>query len=82
MVINMDHNDIWKEKLELDKARRSALNIFLNDYDSKIYNPAIKKIREKCKRLGHKFSFHGYDLDSLHRIYRCNYCGVIKNKEK
>lgn len=43
MVINMDHNDIWKEKLELDKARRSSLNMFLNDCDSKIYNPAIKK---------------------------------------
>ena len=81
MVINMDHNDIWKEKLELDKARRSALNIFLNDYDSKIYNPAIKKIREKCKRLGHKFSFHGYNLDSSHRIYKCNYCGVSKHEE-
>jgi len=77
----MNHNDIWKTKLELDKARRSALNIFLNDYDSKVYNPAIKKIREKCKKLGHKFSFHGYNLDSSHRIYRCNFCGVGKHEE-
>jgi len=77
----MNHNDIWKEKLELDKARRSALNIFLNDYDSKIYNPAVKKIREKCKKLGHKFSFHGYNLDSSHRIYKFNCCGVSKHEE-
>ena len=41
MAINMDHNDIWKEKLELDKARRSKLNEFLSEYDAQIYNPAI-----------------------------------------
>ena len=50
MVINMDHNDIWKEKLELDKARRHKLNEFLSEYDSQIYNPAIKKIRENSKK--------------------------------
>jgi len=75
----MNHEDIFDEKLELDKARRSKLNEFLNDYDSRIYNPAIKKIREKCKQLGHKFSF--YNLDSSHRIYKCNYCGVSKHEQ-
>lgn len=29
----------------------------------------------------HKFSFHDYNLDSSHRIYKCNYCGVSKHEE-
>lgn len=77
----MNHNDIWKTKLELDKARRSALSVFLNDYDSKVYDPSMKELRENCKKLGHKFSFHGYNLDSSHKIYKCNFCGVSKHEE-
>lgn len=46
----MDHNDVWKEKLELDKARRFKLNEFLSEYDSQIYNPALKQLRENCKK--------------------------------
>lgn len=77
----MSHNDIWKEKLDLDKERNSKLREFLAGYDSKIYNPALKQLRENCKQLGHKFSFHGYNLDSSHRIYKCNYCGVSRHEE-
>lgn len=77
----MNHKDIFDEKLELDKTRRSKLNEFLNDYDSRIYNPAIKKIREKCKKLGHKFTFHSFNLLHSHKIYKCHYCGVSKHEE-
>ena len=77
----MNHEDIFDEKLELDKARRYKLNEFLSEYDAQIYNPAIKKIREKCKRLGHEFAFHSFNLPHSHKIYKCHYCGVSRHEE-
>ena len=77
----MNHNDIWSEKLKLDEDRRSKLSEFLNDYDTKIYYPAIKQLREKCKEFGHKYSFHGYNFIVSHTIYKCDYCGVSKHEK-
>lgn len=81
MVIDMNHKEIEEEKLKLWKERNSKMREFLNDYDSRVYDPAMKTLRENCKKLGHKYSFHGYNLDNSHRIYKCNYCGLSKHEE-
>ena len=77
----MNHDDIWKEKSRLDRERGVKLREFLKDYDSKVYDPYIKTLRENCEKLGHKFSFHGYNLTSSDKIYKCNYCGVSRHEE-
>lgn len=88
MVINMDHNDIWKEKSRLERERGVKLREFLADYDSKVYNPNIKQLQENCEKLGHEYSFHGYNfiksytiIDVSCAIYKCNYCGASKQEE-
>lgn len=77
----MNHDDIWKEKSRLDRERGVKLREFLKDYDSRVYDPSIKILRENCKKLGHKYSFDGYNLTNSHRIYKCNYCGVSKHEQ-
>lgn len=77
----MNHNDIWLSKAKLDKERHIKMREFLADYDSKVYDPAIKKVREDCKTLGHKYSFRKFNCDHSHEIYQCDYCGVSKHNE-
>lgn len=77
----MNHKEIEEKKLKLWKERNSKMRDFLRDYDVKIYDPAMQDLRENCKKLGHEFTFHCYNIDHSHRIYKCNYCGVNKHEE-
>jgi hypothetical protein len=77
----MNHQQIYDQKTKLLEERNSKMREFLRDYDDKIYNPAIKKIKQECEKIGHRFSFHGYNLVRSYRIYKCDYCGASKNKE-
>lgn len=76
----MDHNDILKEKSNLNKERGYKLREFLHDYDSRIYNPAMKQLRENCKKIGHKYIARKYNIMG-HIIYECYYCGVSKHEK-
>jgi hypothetical protein len=77
----MIHQQIYDEKLKLWEERNSKMREFLRDYDNRIHNPAMKKIRQECEKIGHKFSFHGYNLVRSHRLYKCDYCGISKSEE-
>ena len=76
--IYMNHQQIYDQKIKLSEERNSKMREFLRDYDNRIYNPAMKKIRQECKTIGHKFSFHSYNLVRSHCIYKCDYCGASK----
>lgn len=76
----MNHNDIWLSKAKLDKERHIKMREFLADYDSKVYNPSLKKLREDCKTLGHKYIARKYNIMG-HIIYECDYCGVSKHEK-
>lgn len=77
----MNHQEITNEKIKLWEERNSKMREFLRDYDNRIYNPAIKTIIQECEKIGHKFSFHSYNLVRSHRIYKCDYCGISKSEE-
>jgi hypothetical protein len=77
----MNHDDILKEKSRLDRERGVKLREFLKEYDSRVYDPAVKRLRENCEKLGHKYSYHGYNFVRSHTIYKCNHCGISKHEE-
>lgn len=74
----MNHQEITNEKIKLWEERNSKMSEFLRDYDNRIHNPATKKIRQECEKIGHQFSFNGYNLVRSHIIYKCDYCGISK----
>ena len=56
--------------LQIWKDRRDAVSKFMDEYDSKVYNPQLEAIEKECGELGHDFSYQ--DI--------CVNCGAIKDE--
>jgi hypothetical protein len=60
---------------------------FLREYKEKIYDPANKKLKEECGKLGHKISWDTYQINIVgNSSVGCAYCGTllkmwVENKE-
>jgi hypothetical protein len=70
--------EIWKERLELDQARRKKMNEAMDEYDRTVFWPARKALVERCKNeTGHNWRFR--DTNPLgYPIFDCTLCGTTE----
>jgi len=65
---------IWKEKGLIEKARRDKMRELMGEYDKTVYYPAMKALRERCEKVGHRWQF--IDVNPVgYPIFVCNQCG-------
>lgn len=73
----MNHDDIWRERIRIDRVRRRELEKRMDEYDHCIHYPALKQLRDDCGALGHNFVFKSFGPVG-NPWYICEYCGLTK----
>jgi hypothetical protein len=65
---------IWREKHEIEEARRHEMREAMEEYDRTVYHPAMNSLRERCAAIGHKRgNFHDNGIGWT--WFYCNQCG-------
>lgn len=76
-----ESTEIWREKFQIDKARRQKMHDAMEEYDQTIYYPAMKLLQERCAAIGHKKGvFHDNGLGWS--WWYCNQCGSRMDIER
>jgi hypothetical protein len=78
----MNHDDIWREKLKIDRDIRREIAKCMDEYDRCIHqhHPTLKQLRDDCGTLGHKFGFKSFGPVG-NPWYICEYCGLTKMED-
>ena len=75
MTEESESTKIWKEKHQIEKARRDKMQELMGEYDKNVYYPARKALRERCESIGHRWNFS--DVNPVgYPIFVCNQCGA------
>lgn len=67
-------SEIWKQRHQIDKDRRTKMKEAMDEYDKNIYYPAMKKLIETCEKEGHsggKYHDNGFGWSWFY----CGKCG-------
>jgi hypothetical protein len=77
MTEESESTKIWKEKYQIEKARRDKMVELMGEYDKTVYWPARKSLRERCEKISHRWHFS--DLNPVgYPIFVCNQCGATE----
>ena len=69
----MNHNDIWTERVRLQRERMKKRIEIMEPYD-RFYDSRLHELQKKCEILGHNFHFSSFNVIG-ELICICEYCG-------
>jgi hypothetical protein len=68
-------SEIWKQRFTIEELRRQKVREAMSEYDSTVYRPALKALRESCAAIGHiRGKFHDNGIGWT--WFYCNQCGA------
>ena len=72
---------IWKEKGQIEKARREKMQELMGEYDKTVFYPARHALISRCASIGHKWNFR--DVNPVgYPIFDCNQCGATEIRKE
>lgn len=81
MSEDSESTKIWKEKGLIDRARQKKMSELMEEYDTTVYYPAKKALRERCEKVGHLWRFR--DTNPIgYPIFDCNQCGATEIRKE
>ena len=76
-MTDAEMQELVRAKHAVEEARRAYRSVVMDQYETLMYLPAIREVRERCRKLGHGTLDEEMSFGRNIRRAHCRICGAL-----